>query len=134
MKEKKVLTQEDYNRNRKRYIRHELKVSEVEEEIIQKGMKDTGLTFTEFILEMVVHKGVIINQDFESLRIASNEINKIGVNINQIAHKVNTENFVQNEDLAYIKKEMKKIWAALNKAIKQDSFINGVHGEQEDEK
>lgn len=133
MKEKKVLTEEDYNRNRKRKIRHTLRVSEAEEEIIQKGMKDTGKNFTEFILDMVIHKGVIINQDFESLRIASNEINKIGVNINQIAHKVNTDNFVQNEDLAYIKKEMKRIWATLNKAIKQDSFINGVHGEQEDE-
>lgn len=51
-----------------------------------------------------------------ALRDMTKEINKIGVNVNQVAARVNSTDSVYREDLEYLKSEVEKIWQ-LQKSI-----------------
>lgn len=117
--EKKLLTQDDYENNRKRNNKHTLRTTDAEEKAIQSRRAETSLNFNDFMIHMAIH-GLYVKQDFTSVRELSAELNKIGVNINQIAHKVNADNYVQNEDLKYLRNEIDKMWEALDKLFKRD--------------
>ena len=49
----------------------------------------------------------------------AHEINKIGVNINQIAHKVNSENQVYKTDIEEVQEDIDLIWRMLRSAFYQ---------------
>lgn len=114
---KQLLSQDDYEINRKKKIRHTIRTTPEEEEAIQKRRAGTNLTFNEFMVHMAI-LGIYVKQDFESIRELSNELNKIGVNINQIAHKANESNYVTKEDIKYLKNQIEKMWKAINDMIK----------------
>ena len=49
-----------------------------------------NISMSEYIRQMI-ELGMIVHVDTDSIRDLSNEINKIGVNINQVAHAVNAK-------------------------------------------
>lgn len=114
---KELLSQEDYEKNRKKKIRHTIRTTPEEEKAIEKRRARTNLNFNEFMVHMAI-LGIYVKQDFESIRELSNELNKIGVNINQIAHKANENNYVTKDDINYLKNEIEKMWKAINEMIK----------------
>lgn len=76
--------------------RIELRVSKSEKRKITKAAQELGISRNEYILRCVRNKKIIQMNGFDGLM---RELNKIGVNINQIAAKVNTNNYLSTDDV-----------------------------------
>lgn len=93
----------------KRTHRKDIYFTEEEWEYITKCAEKSGMKVGTYIQTMAVH-GQVINYDFGGNKVskqmynALNEFNKIGTNINQIAHKVNTTSKVYQSDMNMLKK------------------------------
>ena len=105
-------------KNRKRNVKIEFYVLPEEKEIIKKKMEIAHKkNLSEYLRDAAVHDRVLVyDYDELALRDMTKEINKIGVNINQVAARVNSTDNVYQEDLDYLKTEVEKIWQ-LQKSI-----------------
>lgn len=91
-------------------------VTEEEKQRIKKNMNLARIgTMTNYIRLMALN-GWVINIDFTDLKEALgetgqyvSELNMIGNNINQIAHKLNQTDLVENEDIQYLVSEFAKM-------------------------
>ena len=72
----------------------------------------------EYMIEMAIN-GYIIHVDYSNLKELASEINKIGVNINQIAHKVNSQDAVYQTDVDELREKIELIWKMLRKKFYQ---------------
>lgn len=78
--------------NRLRDEKITVRVTNFELDIIMQNYKESKLkTFQEFAIKILCD-GYIVNIDTSELHNYAYEINKIGVNLNQIAHKINQIN------------------------------------------
>lgn len=65
------------------------RITEFEKDLIKHNYEESGLhSFQEFVIK-VLTDGYIVNVDTDNLHQYAYEINKIGTNINQIAHRIN---------------------------------------------
>ena len=95
------------------------RATEYEYELIQQRLKESGKkTLRDYLLNVAID-GYVINVDYKEIKDLAHEINKIGVNINQIAHKVNSENQVYKADIEEIQEDVDLIWRMLRKAFYQ---------------
>lgn len=100
--------------NRKRSIRHEITLSESEEEILNHKLSlireyNPKMSFNNYFIELMLNGHIIIN-DTVNLKALFDELNRIGVNINQIAKRVNErEGFISNSDVNLLKNEFDDI-------------------------
>ena len=101
--------QKEYDENRLRKNRIVIRVTDDELRIINKKAEASRLNRTKYIIETLIN-GYVIVQDLESLRNLTNEINKIGVNINQIAKHINTTNNIYKSDMEEIKEKVEEIY------------------------
>lgn len=99
----------EYDENRLRKNRIVIRVTDDELRIINKKAEASRLNRTKYIIETLIN-GYVIVQDLESLRNLTNEINKIGVNINQIAKHINTTNNIYKSDMEEIKAKVEEIY------------------------
>lgn len=99
----------EYDENRLRKNRIVIRVTDDELRIINKKAEASKLNRTKYIIETLIN-GYVIVQDLESLRNLTNEINKIGVNINQIAKHINTTNNIYKSDMEEIKEKVEEIY------------------------
>ena len=84
--------------------------TDYEYELIQERMAASGKnSMREFMMDAAIN-GYIINVDYSNLKELSYELNKIGNNINQIAHKVNSEDVVYKAEIDAVKDKMDLIW------------------------
>ncbi len=81
-------------------------VTEKEEEVIRNKAKYLDMTISSYLRKMAI-EGIIIKKDFNSVFY---ELNKIGVNINQIAKKVNETGIVNSRDFDELKAEVNSIF------------------------
>ena len=68
-----------------------------------------------FIRKMAID-GCVFKIDYTPIKDMTYEINKIGVNINQIAHVANSTGNISDSDIKRLKELMEKIWR-LQKSI-----------------
>lgn len=68
-----------------------------------------------YIRKMAIDGQVVI-KDYSQLKKMTSEINKIGVNINQLVKRVNQIGNVYQDDLQDIKEQLEKVWQ-LQKSI-----------------
>lgn len=95
------------------------RVTEYEYEEIKKQMEASGkMTFREYLLDMALN-GYVIKVDYGELKDLAYEINKIGTNINQIAHKVNSESQVYKTDIEELQADVDLIWRMVRKIFYQ---------------
>lgn len=80
-------------------------VSESEYSMIQEKAKYCNLTISAYLRKVGVD-GYIIRRDFGGL----NEINKIGININQIARRVNSNDQVIERDVEELRVQYEKMF------------------------
>lgn len=93
------------------------KVTDYEYELIMKRMKASGKrTLREYMLDCAIN-GYIIKVDYTELNNLIYEINKIGTNINQIAHKINSTNAVSKVDIDTISDKIDLIWKLLRSKL-----------------
>lgn len=105
-------------KKRKRNVNLNFWVTPEEKEIIEKKARlSRRKSLSEFIRDAAICERVLVcDYDELALRDFTKEINKIGVNINQVAARVNSTDSVYREDLEYLKSEVEKIWQ-LQKSI-----------------
>ena len=86
-------------------------LDETELEILDKRVSADKSNRSDFIKKIILEKTAkpIININFDSLDNVAYEINKIGVNINQIAYRVNKEHQLYKSDMKYIKEQQEHI-------------------------
>lgn len=105
-------------KNRNRNVNLNFWVTPEEKKIIEKKTEIARKkSMSEYIREAAICERVLVyDYDELALRDMTKEINKIGVNINQVAARANSTDNVYQEDLDYLKTEVEKIWQ-LQKSI-----------------
>ena len=96
------------NRTRKIVLR--VPVTPEERELIEQKMALLHTkNFSAYARKMLID-GYIVNMDTTDIRAQTAEIQKIGVNVNQIARRVNSTGSVYQEDIDEIKGVLNEIW------------------------
>lgn len=95
------------NRERKNQV--PLYFSDYEMELLKKNMEKAGIKNRSAYIRKMSIDGVIINTDLKILKDLSNEINKIGTNINQVAKHLNEMHNISKEDVESLKEMLKSI-------------------------
>ena len=102
---------------RKRAIQLKLWVTEDEKKLIEEKMKILGTrNFGAYARKMLID-GYIIKVDYSEQRKLAAEVNKIGVNINQICKRINSTDRVYSEDVAELRKRMDEVWKLLKSKL-----------------
>lgn len=95
---------------RKRTVQIKFRVTEQEQKLIKEKMRQIPTNNMEAYLRKMAIDGYIINMDYTDIRVMTHEIQRIGVNINQIAHRVNSTDTIYAHDIEEIKEGLAKIW------------------------
>lgn len=106
----------EYENNRIRKKKLSLRVTENELRIIDKKAEVACLSRNAYLIKIAI-EGFVIVQDLDNMRDVTNEINKIGVNINQIAKHINTTNNIYKSDMEEIKKQLEEIYKIVEKLL-----------------
>lgn len=96
--------------NRNRNIDLKFRVNEEEKIFIEMKMKEAGITNREAYLRKMAIDGAIIVSNYEETKKLTMELNKIGININQIARVANTDNKISKDNIQKIEEMMQKVW------------------------
>lgn len=90
-----------------------IRVTEYEYRLIQERMKASGsATLREYLVSAAIN-GYLINVDYSDIKDLAYEINRIGNNINQIAHKINSEGLVYKKQIEDVQEDVNMIWKLL---------------------
>ena len=95
---------------RKRTVQIKFRVTEEERALIEQKMKLVPTRNMEAYLRKMAIDGYIIQIDHADIKAMTAEMQKIGVNINQIARRVNAAGSVYQEDIEEIKGVLAEIW------------------------
>ena len=95
---------------RKRTVQIKFRVTEEERVLIEEKMKLVPTRNMEAYLRKMAIDGYIIQIDHSDIKAMTAEIQKIGVNINQIARRVNATGSTYEHDIAEIKGALAEIW------------------------
>ena len=95
---------------RKRTMQIKFRVTEKERALIEKKMTLVPTRNMESYLRKMAIDGYIIQIDHSDIKAMTAEIQKIGVNINQIARRVNATGSVYQDDIEEIKGVLAEIW------------------------
>lgn len=88
-------------------------VTDYEYQLIRERMKASGsATLREFLVDVAAN-GFLINVDYSDIKALAYEINRIGNNINQIAHKINSEGMVYKKQIEDVQEDVNMIWKLL---------------------
>ncbi len=96
--------------NRKRTVQIKFRVTEEERALIEEKMKLIPTRNMAAYLRKIAIDGYIIQIDHSDIKAMTAEIQKIGVNINQIARRANAMGNVYQEDIEEIKGVLNEIW------------------------
>ena len=95
--------------NRKRDIQKFFRVNEEEDKMIKEKMKQLGTdNFGAYARKMLID-GYVVKTDYTTIKNLIKEINKIGVNINQIAKRTNETNRIYEDDIKELKGELEQV-------------------------
>ena len=96
--------------DRTRPIRKEICLNEQELSVVRHKMNQLGThNFGAYARKMLID-GYIVHIDTGPVRAQTAELQKIGVNINQIARRINSTGTVYAQDLEDIKGALAQIW------------------------
>ncbi len=102
--------------NRLRPLLMKFHVTQSEADLIKKKIAASGFGKEKFLRTIAI-EGRIYKQDLESIRMLATEINKIGVNINQIAKVANETGSVESDSTDELKRQMGEIWRLLKSTL-----------------
>lgn len=95
---------------RKRQVLMRFFVTEPERDLILEKMNLLQTTNLSAYMRKMAIDGYIINTDYTDIKKQTAEIQKIGVNVNQIARRINMTGAIFAEDLQEIKEALAEIW------------------------
>lgn len=94
----------------KRTVQLKFRVTEAERDMIFEKMCQLRTNNLAAYLRKVAIDGYVIAVDNSDIKAMTAEIQKIGVNINQIARRVNTTGRIYEQDIEEIKRAVDEIW------------------------
>ena len=95
---------------RKRTVQVKFRVTEAERDLILEKMKLIPTKNMAAYLRKIAIDGYIVQVDHSDIKAMTAKIQKIGVNINQIARRVNSTGSVYQEDIDELKGALDEIW------------------------
>ena len=95
---------------RKRTVQIKFRVTEEERALIEEKMKLIPTRNMAAYLRKMAIDGYVIQVDHSDIKAMTAEIQKIGVNINQITRRANATGSVYQEDIEEIKGVLNEIW------------------------
>ena len=102
---------------RKREIILRLGVTEAERDFIYDKMRLLNTNnFGAYARKMLID-GYAVNTDYSDLKAVAAEMQKIGVNINQIARKINSTTRIYEQDFDEMKRGIADIWQLLKSSL-----------------
>lgn len=104
---------------RKRMIQKKIRLTEEEARFISTKVSESGMANFNSFARIMLIMGEVKILNFEELRELRKEINRIGVNVNQIAKKVNEDDQVSLEELSQILELQKDLKAKVNQFIQK---------------
>lgn len=110
----------EYEKNRTKNRKITFRVSQEEYKIISERAMKCRLSVNTYLLHMA-RDGIIVVQNYENLSLLANAINKIGVNINQLAHYANEYGYVEKGDWKIIKEKMCEIHTLMLNTIRTNT-------------
>ncbi len=95
---------------RKRTVQVKFRVTEAERDLILEKMKLIPTNNMAAYLRKIAIDGYIVQVDHSDIKAMTAEIQKIGVNINQIARRVNSTGSIYQDDIDELKGALDEIW------------------------
>lgn len=96
--------------NRKRNVQIIIRVTEEERTLIEAKMKQIPtLNLSAYARKMLID-GYIVMLDLQEVKGHTAQLQKIGVNVNQIAKHINETGRIYADDMDEIKRVMKEVW------------------------
>ncbi len=103
--------------NRTRAEQLIIRVTPEERELIQKKMRQYGTENFSLYARKMLLDGYVIQVDLSKFQPLADEVNKIGVNINQIARAANASGIILGDDMQRLKEMMDDIWRLLKSSL-----------------
>lgn len=104
---------------RKRMIQKKIRLTEEEARFISTKVSESGMANFNSFARIMLIMGEVKILNFEELRELRKEINRIGVNVNQIAKKVNEDDQVSLNVLSQILELQKNLKDTVNQFIQK---------------
>ena len=118
------MTQAERDDQRTRNLRFNMRYTAREKAEIEARMREAGYEkMNDYLLDVAKNGYVLVPQGkyIESIRDCSYELNKIGVNVNQIAHRVNSTDVCNDYDFASLKMLINEAFMIIKEAY--DYFL-----------
>ena len=96
--------------NRKRNVQIIIRVTEEERSLIEEKMRQIPTLNLSAYARKILIDGYIITLDLQEVKGHTAQIQKIGVNINQIAKSINETGRIYADDMNEIKRAMEEVW------------------------
>ena len=101
----------------KRPIQIKFRVTEAERNMILEKMQQLGTNNLAAYMRKIAIDGYVIHVDNSDLKAIAAEMQKIGININQIARRVNTTSRIYEQDFEEMKRKVDEIWRLLRLSL-----------------
>lgn len=109
--------------NRKRNVQVIVRMTEEERALVEDKMKQLPTRNLSAFARKMLIDGYIIILDLHEVKAHTALLQKIGVNINQIARRVNETGGIYAEDVAELKRLMADIWKSERRLLLQFSKL-----------
>ena len=96
--------------NRKRNVQIIIRVTEEERSLIEEKMRQIPTLNLSAYARKILIDGYIITLDLQEVKGHTAQLQKIGVNINQIAKRINETGRIYADDMDEIKRTMEEVW------------------------
>lgn len=103
-----------------RPIQIKFRVTDREKIAIRDRMKVCGIGNMSRYLRTMAINGCIIKPDYSPIKQTNAELHKIGVNLNQIAKKVNETGNIHANEIHAMQEMMERIWQLQLKILKKE--------------
>ena len=101
----------------KRQVQIKFRVTEAERDLIYEKMRLLQTNNLAAYMRKIAIDGYVINTDNSDLKAIAAEMQKIGVNINQIARRVNSTTRIYEQDFDEMKRGIDDIWRLLRLSL-----------------
>lgn len=92
--------------------------------LFEEKFRKSGLDNRNDFLRMLIRYGCVITVDYSYINDYNMHFSKIGTNINQIAHVVNSKQSIGRPEIKRLQKEMKKLWQLQRSMQLEEPLIN----------
>ena len=101
----------------KRPLQIKFRVTEAERDMIYEKMRLLNTNNLAAYLRKIAIDGYVINTDYSDLKAVCAEMQKIGINVNQIAKRVNSTSRIYEQDIDEIQRGVSEIWRLLKSSL-----------------